>query len=200
MTSQAGDTPNKERGEKPKPKRRGVRTSFRVGDGRPRGPKFDVKAGQEVIVAMRLGMTISDAAAAAGIDRKTYTNWKRRSRKSDAAPALKQWGKEMRSALQFSKRFYLGKVAEAAKGGTWQAAAWMLERRFPAEYGRFDRLEHSGGVDGAPAKIVLHLPGNGRDVDADGSVVDPTADPLHAKAPSAEGETPPAPPADGSSS
>lgn len=35
-------------------------------------------------------------------------------------------------------------IQRAAAGGTWQAAAWYLERKFPRKYGRFDRAEVSG--------------------------------------------------------
>lgn len=50
---------------------------------------------------------------------------------------------------------------------TWQASAWMLERKFPERYGR-QRLEITGADGGAvkldsTAKVVLYLPENGRD-------------------------------------
>ena len=32
-------------------------------------------------------------------------------------------------------------IDNAAIDGTWQAAAWKLERRYPDEWGRRDRLE-----------------------------------------------------------
>jgi len=37
-------------------------------------------------------------------------------------------------------------IGVAAKD-SWQAAAWLLERRHPEEFGRFDRIEHSGKLE-----------------------------------------------------
>lgn len=35
----------------------------------------------------------------------------------------------------------LDEIREAGKGGTWQASAWMLERRWPERYGKRDVLK-----------------------------------------------------------
>lgn len=43
----------------------------------------------------------------------------------------------------------LGVIAKAASSGNWQAAAWLLERRFPQNYGRRTILagdENQGGT------------------------------------------------------
>ena len=39
----------------------------------------------------------------------------------------------------------------AASQTTWQAAAWLLERRYPDKWGARHRLEHTG-KDGGPVK------------------------------------------------
>jgi homogentisate 1,2-dioxygenase len=46
-------------------------------------------------------------------------------------------------------------IARAEKDGSWQAAAWWLERRERADYARVDRHEHSG-KDGAPIEQNLN--------------------------------------------
>ena len=45
-------------------------------------------------------------------------------------------------------------VREEKKPPTWQPAAWLLERRYPEEFGR--RLEHSGKMDiaGMPPPVL----------------------------------------------
>jgi len=182
MTSQPDDAAKKGHGEKRNA------TSFRKGDGRHRGPRFDPKAAQDIVAAMRMGVTFETAALAAGVRKQTYYNWRRRAKRSDAPPELKKWAEDIRAALARGEIFNVQNIHKAADKGVWQASAWLLERRMPEKYGRREHVEHSGGVDGMPSKIVLHLPGNGRDVDSEGEVIDPTEEPLPTKA--AEPEAP----------
>jgi transposase len=41
----------------------------------------------------------------------------------------------------------LSQIAKAARDGSWQAAAWTLERKNPDRWGRRDRVTHEGGID-----------------------------------------------------
>ena len=40
-------------------------------------------------------------------------------------------------------------IDNAAKNGAWQASAWILERKQPKKWGRYDRTEISGPNGGA---------------------------------------------------
>lgn len=42
-------------------------------------------------------------------------------------------------------------ITKAAQGGTWQAAAWYLERQYPAEYARPDRYHDQGVTEAIQA-------------------------------------------------
>jgi hypothetical protein len=43
-------------------------------------------------------------------------------------------------------------IDNSAKNGTWQASAWILERKQPKKWGRYDRTEITG-ADGGPIQI-----------------------------------------------
>ena len=50
-------------------------------------------------------------------------------------------------------------IEQAAKDGTWQAAAWKLERRYPQEYGK--TVQEHQGKDGGPIQVrevVVNMP------------------------------------------
>jgi hypothetical protein len=52
---------------------------------------------------------------------------------------------------------WLAEIELAAKNGTWQAAAWKLERRYPQDYGR--QVTERQGPDGGPVEFTINLAG-----------------------------------------
>lgn len=92
-----------------------------------------------IMRAIEQGATYEHAAAAAGIHYDTLNEWRKAN--PEFAEALK--AAEARGVLACLRR-----IEEAAKSGQWQAAAWILERRYPEEYGRRDRVNvhHEGEV------------------------------------------------------
>ena len=61
------------------------------------------------------------------------------------------------------KAYHLSNINRASRT-TWQASAWMLERRFPEEYGR--RAENSVKVESEGA-VTIYIPDNSRDDSGD---------------------------------
>lgn len=145
--------------------------------------KFDAAVGDAVINCIKVGAFVETAAIAAGISKRTYYNWLRRSKDPNASEPLKAWGKEIRKAFSQSEVFCLTVISSAAKSNVWQAAAWLLERRIPERYARKEKLEHSGGIDGQQTKTTLVLPTNGRDVDEDGEPLPVEPAPVTSDAP-----------------
>ncbi len=82
--------------------------------------------------AIEEGLYPNDAAAAAGIGRSAYFTWR------DSVPVV---GDAIRDAETVCKRGLLS-VIRSAMPTNWQAAGWTLERRWPAEWGRRDRVKH----------------------------------------------------------
>jgi hypothetical protein len=93
--------------------------------------------------AIRLGAPYSQACGYAGIAFQTFNEW----RKENAA-----FSDRIQKAEGEAVAGWLEKIEAAATEGAWQAAAWKLERRYPADFGRRDGLEVTG-KDGAPLII-----------------------------------------------
>lgn len=89
-----------------------------------------------MLAALEAGATLRIAAAAAGVSESTLRRWRDRAGDDEMKAA------EARGAL-----LALQAIRDAAMGphpGTWQAAAWLLERRYPAEYGRQAPVRDAG--------------------------------------------------------
>ena len=80
-----------------------------------------------LLAALEAGATLRMAAAAAGVSEDTLSRW--RKTRPDLQAEINQ--AEAQGAVKA-----LEQIRAAAQGGAWQAAAWMLERRYPNEYGR----------------------------------------------------------------
>ena len=110
--------------------------------GHPVGglPKYcDPTRMRALFTALEQGMYPSDAAVAAGIDRGTLAGWR------ETVP-------EIASAVTDAETVAKHKLLTVIRSHmptNWQAAGWMLERRWPSEYGRRDRVHHEGTVVGA---------------------------------------------------
>lgn len=104
--------------------------------GRP--TKYTPERVKAITDAIRVGATFRLACDYAGITEDTFARW--RERYADFADAVKE--AEGKGAIG-----WLAKIEAAANEGTWQAAAWKLERRYPSEYGRtvVDQ-RHSGNI------------------------------------------------------
>ncbi len=110
---------------------------------------------QEIILeTIREGASDKAAAARAGIDRTTLYNWLERGKQGEEPFSTFSTTLEKAKADREAK--FVGFIRQAAEDGTWQAAAWYLERTDPEHYGRKERhqLEHSGR-GGGPQVIRL---------------------------------------------
>lgn len=77
--------------------------------------------------AVRLGMTYKLASQYAGISDMTFYSWKR---KADAGSAKHvKFLKTVKTAESHGAAKCLAVIERAAEEGSWQAAAWILERR-----------------------------------------------------------------------
>lgn len=109
-----------------------------------RPTKYTPETAKKITDAIRVGATFKLACDYAGITEDTFSNW--RKRYSDFSDAIKE--AEGGAAVG-----WLAKIEKAANEGTWQAAAWKLERRYPHDYGRQVISQEHSGPAGKPIPV-----------------------------------------------
>ena len=120
---------------------------------------------ESICKGIRIGLTNRDAAMRAGISEATFYSWMQKARKSGAAVAYVQFLESLERAQADLKAVLLARIQKASVDGQWQAATWMLARKFPKEFGQTveTTVQHSGHVHTGPRKVIVEL------VRADGS-------------------------------
>lgn len=86
--------------------------------------------------ALELGAPQKMACAAAGIGHTTFHEW------MNTRPEFREL---VQNAEAVAAVGWLAVIEQAAQSGTWQAAAWKLERRYPQDFGR--RIEQTVNVN-----------------------------------------------------
>ncbi len=104
-------------------------------------PKITDDDRKTVLATVGVGGSLQDAADLIGVDYKTL--YRLRQADPEFANGVKQ-------AVKAGKLKLIKKVGKAS---SWQAAAWMLERKWGREYGRKDRHEHTG-ANGGPIQTL----------------------------------------------
>lgn len=123
------------------------RTKPSTGKGPRAGVTLTRKLGTEICDRIAKGVPKKYAALASGVAVNTILEWERRGRGEDERPAteLTVWfAAEMEKAVA---RFIETKIVEISTDEDWHAKAWMLERRFPDEFGRREVQRYEGVVD-----------------------------------------------------
>ena len=93
---------------------------------------------QELIANLREGLTIKDACALAGINRSTYYSW--------LENGSEEWIQEIKEAESYAKAMLVQQIKiDGTAKQDWRAAAWLLERRWPEDYGPKRELELNVG-------------------------------------------------------
>lgn len=117
---------------------------------KPKLLKFTKEARARFVEAIQLGATITMACNYAGFATTTYYHALKQARaKPDSIYGT--FAAQVEQAKGLAAIGWLAKIEAAADTGSWQAAAWKLERRYPAEFGRsIQEIKHSGQVETGP--------------------------------------------------
>lgn len=107
-----------------------------------------------ISLAVAAGAPIPIAAAAAGVPKSTWRDWLAKGREG-----IEPYAAFLEAMESAKAAFAAGAVRKIAVAGEfdWHPLAWLLERRFPHQFGRRQALELAGSV-GVKAEIVTPPP------------------------------------------
>lgn len=120
---------------------------------------------ERILDALKTGCYLEDAAAYVGIGYSTIFSWLDRGTKErnrlhafpDSEPDTNEtpyleFLEAVETARAAAHLRAVAQIQKAAADGTWQAAAWYLERSAPKKWGRKDHTEITG-AEGGPVRI-----------------------------------------------
>jgi transposase len=93
--------------------------------------KLNKEAIKDAVRLTKTGLLDSDIAAYLGVHPSTFSRWINH----PATENQRQLCKALKKAEVERKGALLGRILRASDE-TWQAAAWVLERRYPAEFAK----------------------------------------------------------------
>lgn len=118
--------------------------------------KFTRDTVERLLEAVRAGLPYHLAAEAAGISESTFYDWQRgkfpRGLDEDQK-ALKSEFLEGLTRAKGDSALTLMQIIKDAAPEDWRAAAWILERRFPRDFGK--QLVELTGENGGPVAIEV---------------------------------------------
>ena len=106
------------------------------------------------------GLMDKDACLLAGISTASFCLWKKKGSEEGAPEVYSEFLEAIKEAEAGFKQKRLKNIRVAGDEGDWKANAWLLERKYPEQFGR--RIEHAGKIDG-PAPVYQLLPAKAKD-------------------------------------
>jgi transposase len=120
--------------------------------GRP--SKLTPQVHDKIITAIKAGNYLDTAARYAGVDPGTVHRWIAKGKDEQAPDEYRQFREAIESARAEAEARNVALIQQAANAGTWQAAAWYLERTAHQRWGRKQSLEVSG-QGGEPVQVEV---------------------------------------------
>ena len=120
--------------------------------GRP--SKFTAEVRERILQAVSVGVPLELACKGAGISYAALRVWIRRGERQKRGQ-FAQFVRAIDEAEVRALTRWMAIIDKAAQEGSWVAAAWKAERRFPEFFGR-QRIEVTGR-DGQALKANIHI-------------------------------------------
>lgn len=117
------------------------------------------KLSKEIIAKIHDGLVagnyIDTACEYAGIAPASYYRWMKEAEADDAPELLLEFRESVKSARAEAEYRNVALIQQAAQKGTWQAAAWWLERTNANRWGRQQKVTAEvSGIGGGPIEVV----------------------------------------------
>jgi len=96
--------------------------------------KLDKELQKKIAFFVQNGASIEDACLNCGIHKTSYYKWIKKGKK-DSEGVYHDFMQHMEKAQAKNKMFHINNINKHAEK-SWQASAWMLERRYPEEFSR----------------------------------------------------------------
>jgi hypothetical protein len=90
---------------------------------------------ERLVMAIAAGSTVEGAAATVGINSATHRRWMALGEQARTGRHRVFYDAVTRAEAT-SEVVLVGRMATAARNGSWRAAAWLLERRWPERWAR----------------------------------------------------------------
>ena len=120
-----------------------------------RRSKLTPEVQEKICNYVRQGLTYEIAARAAGISESTFYRWRERGEKARRGKYREFW-EALKKAEAEAEQVLVQRILDASND-TWQAAAWILERRHPERWARKDRVKHETDFGDALAQVLERL-------------------------------------------
>lgn len=105
------------------------------------------------------GLSNQDICVACGISEAAFYRWQEQGGKTELQRELVEGLKRAEAGY---KDTLLAGILERGQEKEWQALAWLLERRFPAEFGRVDRIQATVAAE-TKNEITITVVNDGQD-------------------------------------
>ena len=110
----------------------------------------------QIVELKRDGLCDADIIAAIGVHPATFYRWLKDGENAKTGVKRALYDKLKKAESEY-KRCLLTTIKGAAESRAqfWTAAAWLLERKYPMEYGKMERKAEDS--DNAPVQLTLGL-------------------------------------------
>lgn len=105
--------------------------------------KFSEEIVQKLCEEREKGISIKDCANLCGIDRKTLHRWIDKGKEAKSGRYREFYERFEKANSDFKKSL----VEDIKKDKTWQSSAWLLERTFPEEYGKREKIDMNADIN-----------------------------------------------------